>query len=56
MLAHPWVKLQMIIENNMLHFSVTNSRPPGSRITVEEGKYRVEEREEKTGTALSRYT
>src|SRR5206468_5487078 len=28
MLAHPWVKLQMTIENNMLHFSVTNSRPP----------------------------
>ena len=44
MLAHPWVKLQVIIENNMLHFSVTNSRPPGSRNTVEEGKYRVEKR------------
>ena len=42
MLAHPWVKLQMTIENNMLHFSVTNSRPPGSRNTVEEGKYWVE--------------
>ena len=42
MLAHPWVKLQMTIENNMLHFSVTNSRPPGNRTTVEEGKYWVE--------------
>ena len=42
MLAHPWVKLQVIIENNTLHFSVANSRPSGSRNTVEEGKYWVE--------------
>jgi len=34
MLAHPWVKLQMIIENNMLHFSVTNSRPQEAKPPV----------------------
>jgi len=37
MLAHPWVKLQMIIENNMLHFSVTNSRPEEAEPNVKKG-------------------
>lgn len=27
MLAHPWVKLRMSIEDNMLHFFIINSRP-----------------------------
>ena len=34
MLAHPWVKLQVIIENNMLHFSVTNNRPQEAKPPV----------------------
>jgi len=37
MLAHPWVKLQMIIENNTLHFSVTNSRPQEAEPQVKKG-------------------
>jgi LytS/YehU family sensor histidine kinase len=37
MLAHRWVKLQMIIENNMLHFSVTNSRPQEAEPQVKKG-------------------
>jgi len=37
MLAHPWVKLQMTIENNMLHFSVTNSRPPEAETQLKKG-------------------
>ncbi len=37
MLAHPWVKLQMIIENNTLHFSVTNSRPPEAEPQLKKG-------------------
>ena len=37
MLANPWVKLQMIIENNMLHFSVTNSRPQESESQLKKG-------------------
>jgi len=37
MLAHPWVKLQVIIENNTLHFSVTNSRPPEAETQLKKG-------------------
>jgi LytS/YehU family sensor histidine kinase len=37
MLAHPWVKLQIIIENNTLHFSVTNSRPQEAEPQVKKG-------------------
>ena len=37
MLAHPWLKLQMTIENNMLHFSVTNSRPPETEPPLKKG-------------------
>jgi LytS/YehU family sensor histidine kinase len=37
MLAHPWLKLQMTIENNMLHFSVTNSRPPEAETQLKKG-------------------
>jgi len=37
MLAHPWVKLQVIIENNMLHFSVANSRPPEAETQLKKG-------------------
>ena len=36
-LAHPWVKLQMTIENKMLHFSVTNSRPPEAETQLKKG-------------------
>jgi len=37
MLAHPWVKLQVIIENNTLHFSITNSRPPEAETQLKKG-------------------
>ncbi len=37
MLAHPWVKLQVIIENNTLHFSVENSRPPAAETQLKKG-------------------
>ena len=37
MLAHPWVKLQVIIENNTLHFSVTNSRPSEAETQLKKG-------------------
>ena len=37
MLAHPWVKLQLIIENNMLHFSVANSRPQETETQLKKG-------------------
>ncbi|MFL5811065.1 MAG: sensor histidine kinase, partial [Flavisolibacter sp.] len=37
MLAHPWLKLQMTIENNMLHFSVANSRPPEAETQLKKG-------------------
>lgn len=37
MLAHPWVKLQVIIENNTLHFSVANSRPQEATPHVKKG-------------------
>ena len=37
MLAHPWVKLQMTIENNTLHFSVSNSRPPEAETQLKKG-------------------
>jgi sensor histidine kinase YesM len=37
MLAHPWVTLQMKIENNMLHFSVANSRPPEAGTQLKKG-------------------
>jgi sensor histidine kinase YesM len=37
MLAHPWVKLQVIIENNTLHFSVANSRPPEAETQLKKG-------------------
>jgi two-component system LytT family sensor kinase len=37
MLAHPWLKLQMTIENNMLHFSVANSRPQEAKPHVKKG-------------------
>jgi len=37
MLAHPWVKLQVIIENNTLHFFVTNSRPPEAEKQLKKG-------------------
>jgi LytS/YehU family sensor histidine kinase len=37
MLAHPWVKLQVIIENNTLHFSVANSRPQEAKPHVKKG-------------------
>ena len=37
MLAHPWVKLQVIIENNMLHFSVANSRPQETEPPLKKG-------------------
>ena len=36
-LAHPWLKLQMTIENNMLHFSVANSRPPEAETQLKKG-------------------
>ena len=37
MLAHPWVKLQVTIENNMLHFSVANSRPQETETQLKKG-------------------
>ena len=37
MLAHPWVKLQVTIENNMLHFSVSNSRPQETEPPLKKG-------------------
>ena len=37
MLAHPWLKLQTTIENNMLHFSVANSRPPEAETQLKKG-------------------
>jgi sensor histidine kinase YesM len=37
MLAHPWVKLQIIIENCTLHFSVTNSRLQEAEPQVKKG-------------------
>jgi sensor histidine kinase YesM len=37
MLAHPWLKLQMTIENNMLHFSVANSRPQETEPPLKKG-------------------
>jgi two-component system LytT family sensor kinase len=37
MLAHPWVKLEIIIENNTLHFSITNSRPKEAEPHVKKG-------------------
>ena len=37
MLAHPWVKLQVIIENNTPHFSVANSRPPEAETQLKKG-------------------
>jgi sensor histidine kinase YesM len=37
MLAHPWVKLEMIIENNTLHFSVANSRPQEAKPQLKKG-------------------
>ena len=37
MLAHPWLKLQMTIENNMLHFSVANSRPQETETQLKKG-------------------
>ena len=37
MIAHPWLKLQVIIENDMLHFSVANSRPQETEPPLEKG-------------------
>ena len=37
MLAHPWLKPRVIIENNTLHFSVANSRPPEAEIQLKKG-------------------
>jgi len=37
MLAHPWLKLQVIIENNMLHFSIANSRPQETETQLKKG-------------------
>ena len=37
MLAHPYVKLSMTIENNSLHFSLTNSRPEISEPAIVRG-------------------
>jgi len=37
MLAHPWVNLQVTIENKMLHFSVANSRPPEAETQLKKG-------------------
>jgi sensor histidine kinase YesM len=37
MLAHPWLKLQTTIENNILHFSVANSRPPEAETQLKKG-------------------
>ena len=37
MLAHPWVKLVIKIENNTLHFSITNSRPQEAEPYVKKG-------------------
>src|SRR6476620_9945508 len=37
MLAHPWLKLQLIIENNMLHFSVANSRSQETEPPLKKG-------------------
>jgi LytS/YehU family sensor histidine kinase len=37
MLAHPWLKLQMTMGNNVLHFSVGNSRPPEAETPLKKG-------------------
>jgi sensor histidine kinase YesM len=37
MLTHPWLKLQMTMENNVLHFSVANSRPPEAETQSKKG-------------------
>jgi len=37
MLAHPWVKLQIIIEKNTLRFSISNSRPKEAEPHVKKG-------------------
>jgi sensor histidine kinase YesM len=37
MLAHPWLKLQITMENNVLHFSVANSRPPKAETQLKKG-------------------
>ncbi len=37
MLAHPWVKLLIKIENNTLHFSITNSRPQETEPHLKKG-------------------
>ncbi|MBD0375147.1 MAG: histidine kinase, partial [Flavisolibacter sp.] len=37
MLAHPWVKLRMAVENGMLHFSIENSRPQENETLVKKG-------------------
>ncbi|MDQ3843720.1 MAG: histidine kinase [Bacteroidota bacterium] len=37
MLANPWVKLRMAVENGMLHFSIENSRPQENETLVKKG-------------------
>jgi sensor histidine kinase YesM len=37
MLAHPWVNLRMIIEDDILHFSISNSRPQEAEPRLKKG-------------------
>ena len=37
MLAHPWVQLRIIIEDNWLCFSIINSRPPEAEPQLKKG-------------------
>lgn len=37
MIAHPWVKLQITVDNNVLHFFIINSRPQTSEPPLAKG-------------------
>jgi len=37
MITHPWVKLRITIENNRLHFIITNSMPATTEVTYAKG-------------------
>ena len=37
MITQPWIKLNLFVENNRLHFSIMNSKPPTNEPAISKG-------------------